>query len=317
MSHDIRTPLNGIMGLIRIDEAHADDSELIMENHAKMEVAANHLLSLINDVLQMSKLEDGSVELAHEPICLGDMTKEIVAIVVDRAKEAGIAWNYDKEKINIPYPYVYGSPLHLRQIFLNIYGNCIKYNRPDGKITTTVDAWKQQDGMCIYQWTITDTGIGLSQEFLKHVFEPFAQERAGARSKYQGTGLGMAIVKKLLDKMNGTISVTSEEGAEITIVGDGLQAVEQFKNSPADTYDAILMDVMMPVMDGITAAKEIRAINRSDAKRIPIIAMTANAFKEDAQKCFEAGMNAHLAKPLNVKMLKQTIEELTGKYIQT
>ena len=373
MSHDIRTPLNGIIGLIRIDEAHADDSELIMENHAKMEVAANHLLSLINDVLQMSKLEDGSVELAHEPICLGDMTKEIVAIVVDRAKEAGIAWNYDKEKINIPYPYVYGSPLHLRQIFLNIYGNCIKYNRPDGKITTTVDAWKQQDGMCIYQWTITDTGIGLSQEFLKHVFEPFAQERAGARSKYQGTGLGMAIVKKLLDKMNGTISVTSEEGAgssfvitipfeiasqedmaippvsqdndiqgirllvaednelnaeiaktileeegaEITIVGDGLQAVEQFKNSPADTYDAILMDVMMPVMDGITATKEIRAINRSDAKRIPIIAMTANAFKEDAQKCFEAGMNAHLAKPLNVKMLKQTIEELTGKYIQT
>lgn len=373
MSHDIRTPLNGIMGLIRIDEAHADDSELIMENHAKMEVAANHLLSLINDVLQMSKLEDGSVELAHEPICLGDMTKEIVAIVVDRAKEAGIAWNYDKEKINIPYPYVYGSPLHLRQIFLNIYGNCIKYNRPGGKITTTVDAWKQQDGMCIYQWTITDTGIGMSQEFLKHVFEPFAQERAGARSKYQGTGLGMAIVKKLLDKMNGTISVTSEEGAgssfvitipfeiasqedmaippvskdndiqgirllvaedkelnteiaktileeegaEITIVGDGLQAVEQFKSSPADTYDAILMDVMMPVMDGITAAKEIRAVNRSDAKQIPIIAMTANAFKEDAQKCFEAGMNAHLAKPLNVKMLKQTIEELTGKYIQT
>lgn len=367
MSHDIRTPLNGIIGLIKIDEAHYDDSGLIMENHKKMEVAANHLLSLINDVLQMSKLEDGPVELAHEPISLGDMTQDIVAIVVDRAREAGIEWDYDKEKTSIPYPYVYGSPLHLRQIFLNIYGNCIKYNRPDGKITTTVKAWEEQDGICTYQWTISDTGIGMSREFLKHVFEPFAQERAGARSRYQGTGLGMAIVKKLLDKMNGTIVVTSvegegstfvitipfeiasqedmplqttvedgsirgmhllvaednelnaeiaktvfeDEGAKVTIVGNGQLAVEQFSNNSANTYDAILMDVMMPVMDGLAATKAIRTMNRDDAKRIPIIAMTANAFKEDAQKCMEAGMNAHLAKPLDIKMMKQTILNLT------
>ena len=174
MSHDIRTPLNGIIGLLKIDETHFDDTELVRENHKKMMVSADHLLSLINDVLQMSKLEDGTVELAHDFIDLSELTREIVTIVIDRASEAGINWDYEKGKSHIPYPYIYGSPLHLRQIFLNIYGNCIKYNRIGGKISTIVDALEEHDGVCTYRWTISDTGVGMSEEYLKHIFEPFS-----------------------------------------------------------------------------------------------------------------------------------------------
>lgn len=366
MSHDIRTPLNGIIGLLKIDETHCDDFNLIRENRRKMLTSADHLLSLINDVLQMSKLEDGKNILTHELICLYDLTQNIVDIIIGRAVESGIRWVYEKGKSEIPYPYIYGSPLHLRQIFLNIYGNCIKYNRPGGKITTTVDTLPEHDGICTYHWIISDTGIGMSEEFLKHLFEPFTQERSDGRSAYQGTGLGMSIVKGLLDQMGGTISVTSElgvgstfeitipfeiapppallteqdaqeerdirglrillaednalnaeiaqilltdEGAVVTVVYDGQKAVEQFRDHPAGSYDVILMDMMMPVMDGLTATTTIRAMDRSDAKTIPIIAMTANAFEEDAKKCLEAGMNAHLAKPIDIQKVKQVISQ--------
>ena len=364
MSHDIRTPLNGLIGLININEAHLDNTELVRANHEKMRVSANHLLSLINDVLQMSKLEDGTAVLAHELISLMDLTRDIVNIVVDRAIENGLRWNYEKGKAVIPYPYIYGSPLHLRQIFLNIYGNCIKYNRPGGSVTTTVEAFGGQDGRCTYRWTISDTGIGMSEDFLQHLFEPFAQERCDARSDYHGTGLGMAIVKSLLDQMGGSIAVASEldvgttfvieipfeiapapetqpvsppaeaesvrglrlllaednalsaeiaqtlltdEGAEVTVVSDGQQAVDRFRESPVGTFDAILMDIMMPVMDGLTATREIRASSRADAKTVPVIAMTANAFHEDAQQCLEAGMNVHLAKPLQIRQVISAI----------
>ena len=364
MSHDIRTPLNGLIGLININEAHLEDTELVRANHEKMRVSANHLLSLINDVLQMSKLEDGTVVLAHERISLVDLTRDIVNIVVDRAVEHGLRWNYEKGKAVIPYPYIYGSPLHLRQIFLNIYGNCIKYNRPGGSVTTIVEALDEQNGKCTYRWTISDTGIGMSEDFLQHIFEPFSQEHSDARSDYHGTGLGMAIVKSLLDQMGGSIAVTSElgvgttfmvdipfeiapapekqpvsppveaesvrglrlllaednalnaeivqtlltdEGAEVTVVSDGQQAVDRFRESPVGTFDAILMDIMMPVMDGLTATREIRASNRADAKTVPIIAMTANAFHEDAQQCFDAGMNVHLAKPLQIRQVVSAI----------
>ncbi len=366
MSHDIRTPLNGIIGLLKIDVSHFEDRELVLENHKKMQVSANYLLSLINDVLEMSKLEDGNTVLTHELINLFDLTKDIVTIILGRAVEAGIEWDYEKGKSVIPYPYIYGSPVHLRQIFLNIYGNSIKYNRPGGKITTIVDSLGDRDGICTYRWTITDTGIGMSKEFLSHIFEPFAQERNDARSVYQGTGLGMAIVKALVDQMGGTITITSEQGvgsrfvvtlpfeiaqasaeelkrpavpegdihglhlmlvednelnseiaevllkdqgAMVTTVHDGKQAVELFESTEAGTFDAILMDVMMPVMDGLKATREIRALNHPDAQSIPIIAMTANAFKEDAKKCLDAGMNAHLAKPLDMEKVKQTIQE--------
>lgn len=369
MSHDISTPLNGIIGLLDIDMSHFDDRELVLENHTKMKTSANHLLSLINDVLQMSKLEDGKANLTHELISLVDLTRDIVNIIHGRAVEAGIEWDFEKNKSVIPYPYIYGSPLHLRQIFLNIYGNCIKYNRPGGKITTIVDNLEEHGNICTYRWTITDTGIGMSKEFLEHVFDPFAQEKNDARSMYHGTGLGMAIVKGLIDQMGGSIEITSEEGvgsefvivipfeiapspetlpdkaavsecdingvklmlvednelnaeiayvlltdegAEVTAVSDGKKAVELFEKSSEGTFDAILMDVMMPVMDGITAAKTIRAMDRPDAKTIPIIAMTVNAYKEDAEDCIAAGMNAHLAKPLDVNKIKRTICEQVG-----
>ena len=218
MSHDIRTPINGIIGLLNIDEAHFDDQALLLANHQKMKVSADHLLSLINDVLQMSKLEDGNTVLTHEVISLVDLTRDIVTIVIDRATERGLIWDYEKGKSNIPYPYIYGSPVHLRQIFLNIYGNCIKYNRPGGRITTIVDTLEEHDNICTYRWTISDTGVGMSQEFLQRIFEPFAQEKNDARSVYQGTGLGMSIVKSLVDKMGGTIEVSSQVGVGSTFV---------------------------------------------------------------------------------------------------
>ena len=366
MSHDIRTPLNGIIGLLQVDETHFDDKALLLENHKKMQISANHLLSLINDVLQMSKLEEGTTVLTHERISLVELTRDIITIIIGRAEEAGIEWEYEKDKSIIPYPYIYGSPLHLRQIFLNIYSNCIKYNRPGGKITTHTDSLGEQDGKCTYRWTISDTGIGMSPDFVDHIFEPFTQEKQDARSYYHGTGLGMTITKELVDRMGGSITVTSQlgvgstfvitlpfeiapspeqtpdahaapdisiagcklllvednalnaeiaqilltdEGATVTVVTDGKQAVEIVQNNPPDTFDAVLMDVMMPVMNGIDAAKTIRSLNRPDAKTLPIIAMTANAFYEDAQKCLAAGMNAHLAKPLQIKKVKQTIAE--------
>lgn len=371
MSHDIRTPLNGIIGLIKIDEDHFDDIVLVKENHKKMNIAANHLLSLINDVLQMSKLEDGNIVLTHEVINLIDMTKDIVAIIENRAVESGIQWKFNKEESYLPHQYVYGSPVHLRQIFLNVYGNCIKYNRYGGEINTKMNVIEDNNNKCIYQWVITDTGIGMSEDFLKHIFEPFAQEKNDARSVYNGSGLGMSIVKELIDKMNGSITIKSkinvgstfiitipfeiadiqeqivqnntsvndsinglhlilvedneinaeiakmlltDQGAIISAVTNGKQAVDLFKSNAPGTFDAILMDIMMPVMDGLTATRTIRAINnRPDAQTIPIIAMTANAFKEDAQKCFAAGMNAHLAKPLDIKKIKQTVIEQINK----
>ena len=405
MSHDIRTPLNGIIGLLKIDEAHFDEPELIQANHEKIKIAANHLLSLINDVLQMSKLEDAETTLAHEPLSLEEQTKKIRVIIGERATEEGIAFTTDE--IEYPISEVYGSPLHLRQIFLNIYGNCIKYNKPGGSVSTSLEYLGEKNGIVTYRWTISDTGVGMSEEFVKHIFDPFVQERVDARSVYMGTGLGMSIVKNLLDKMGGSIEITSKKdvgstfvitipfemvkeptsaekdhaeknkeladydkesddhdreafgfyeendkktassdkeafkmdisglrlllvednelnmeiarmlltdaGAIITEVTDGKQALDLFKDSKPGSFDAILMDVMMPVMDGLTATRKIRALPGEEAKTIPIIAMTANAFEEDAKQCFEAGMNAHLTKPLHIEVLIRTVAQLCNE----
>ena len=218
MTHDIRTPLNGIIGLLRIDESHKEDTDMINTNRKKMSIAANHLLSLINDILQMSKLEDGQIELSREIVDLNKLAKDIITIVEQRASDSGVNLKYDKVAGKVMYPYVYGSPLHLRQLFLNIYANCIKYNKAGGMVSTYFKCIGTQDGIVTYEWTVTDTGIGMSEEFLEHIFEPFVQEKTDARSVYQGTGLGMAIVKSLVDKMNGTISVTSKEGEGSTFV---------------------------------------------------------------------------------------------------
>lgn len=370
MTHDIRTPLNGIIGLLKIDEAHPDDLELIQANRQKMLISANHLLSLINDMLQMSKLEDKNMELAHEAMDLNKLSGEILTIVGQRAADAGVTLEYEKCPDKVIYPYVYGSPLHVRQLFLNIYGNCIKYNKVGGKVETYFEYLGEKDGTVTYRWKIEDTGIGMSREFLEHVFEPFAQEKSDARSVYQGTGLGMAIVKSLVDKMNGTIEITSEinvgsafiitlpfeiadekevfkiqkkedkgsikglhlllaednelnaeiagvlfkdEGATIVVAKNGQEAIDQFTSNPPGTFDAILMDIMMPMVDGFSATKAIRSLEREDAGKIPIIAMTANAFDEDARQCMEAGMNAHLSKPLQMDIVVETIAEYCKK----
>ena len=367
MSHDIRTPLNGIIGLLKIDEQHADNRELVDANREKIRVSAEYLLSLINDVLQMSKLENGEFNLEYEALDLNQLSRDVLTIVEMRAAEAGITLEYGKDSDEVKYPYVYGSALHLRQIFVNVYSNAIKYNHVGGRIMTHFKLLGQEGDQVRYEWQISDTGIGMKPEFLEHIFEPFAQERTDARSIYRGTGLGMAIVKSLIDRMGGTIEVTSEEGvgstfrielsfriaakeeliekkerlkegsveglhllmaednelnaeiaklqleeagAEVTVVKDGQQAVELFEKLPAATFDAILMDIMMPVMDGLSATRAIRALEREDAGEIPIIAMTANAFEEDEKKSLEAGMNAHLSKPLKIELVVATIADL-------
>lgn len=274
--------------------------------------------------------------------------------------KAGITMRRDARSDPIEQPYVYGSPLHLRQILLNIYTNCINYNRIGGSITTRFQSLGGKDQTVTYRWTISDTGIGMSEAFLQHIFDPFAQEHAFDR---KGSGLGMTIVRSLVEQMHGSIEIQStvgvgstfvltlpfavadraaavppapdptaslhglhlllvddndlnaafvrilltDEGASVTIVTDGQEAVDAFQDNPPGTFDAILMDLMMPVMDGLTATRTIRAMDRQDAKTIPILAMTANAFEEDAQQCFAAGMNAHLAKPLQLKKVKQAI----------
>ena len=370
MSHDIRTPLNGIIGLLKIDEDHLMDKNLVLANHKKMTVAADHLLSLLSDILQMSKLEDGNVELSHELIDIRKLSSDIVDIIKGRAVDAGIEWEYEPQEDQLPYRYVWGSPVHIRQIFLNIYSNCIKYNHKGGRISTSLAFMGEENGICTYSWMISDTGEGMSMEFLKKIFEPFSQEKNDARTSYRGVGLGMAIVKSLLEHMKGSIDVDSVEGkgstfvitipfeiaeppaevpeaaeeaakpteaksnisilvaednelnaeiakmlledngATVDIVSDGRQAVDRFAAKPAGTYDMIFLDMMMPVMDGVEAAKAIRAMDREDAAVIPIIALTANAFAEDRTKCLEAGMNEHLAKPIDVDKLRKLLQKV-------
>ena len=367
MSHDIRTPLNGIIGLLEINAAHPDDAALVSANRSKMRTAADHLLSLINDVLQMSKLESGQVILSHEPLSLSQLGADVLAIVSQRASDSGITMEYASSPDSLPTDRVYGSPVHLRQIFLNIYSNCIKYNKPGGKICSRVDCLSSGSDTVTYRWTISDTGIGMSPDFLSRIFDPFTQEHSDARSVYQGTGLGMPIVKSLVEQMHGTIEIHSQEGvgttflitlpfqpapdsaprspvaqapgirgyklllaednelnadiarvlledagASVTVVADGKQALDRFRQDPPGTYDALLMDMMMPVMDGLSATRAIRALDRPDAKTIPIIATTANAFTDDAEKCLRAGMNAHLPKPLQMQSVIETLVRCCG-----
>ncbi len=364
MSHDIRTPLNGIIGLLQINQAHADNIELVRENQEKMRVAADHLLSLVNDVLQMNKLDDDSIELAFEPADLNEISSSITVIIDNKASEEGVTLVAGKR--DMPVRYVYTSPLHLRQIFLNIYSNCIKYNKPGGSVTTTTECVSCDDKQVVYRWTISDTGIGMSEEFLQRIFDPFVQEGDDpVRTHTQGAGLGMSIVKRLVEKMDGTITVTSvkgegstfvveipfavapkiagdseapaversiaglhillaednelnteiakilieDHGGSVVTVGDGAAALERFCAEPAGTFDAILMDVMMPVMDGFQATAAIRASGQPDAASVPIIAVTANAFVEDEQHCLEAGMNGHLAKPIDIDRLIQVVSD--------
>lgn len=370
MSHDIRTPLNGIIGYLDLEDGNLQDQNLLQQYRKNARVAAEHLLSLINDILNMSKLEDDKIEFAHEAFNLCDLAGDILALTEIQAKDAGITVVHEDCSINISHPYVYGSPLHVRQIFVNILNNSVKYNRPGGTISCKMETKKQEGNRIWYSCTIQDTGIGMKPEFLEHLFDPFAQEKVDARSVYHGTGLGMAIVKSLVDKMGGIIEVTSEvgvgstfcvtlpfeiaseedvtgniavdsqtgiqgvkillvednalnieiiaellreQGAKVTCAHNGQEAVDVFSTHPQGSFDVILMDIMMPVMNGMEASKAIRKLERLDAETIPIIALTANAFVEDQKKSQAAGMNAHLTKPLNMGILIRTVTKLLKK----
>ena len=364
MSHDIRTPMNGIMGLIEINEKHAADIEFTSKNRKKAKVAADHLLSLINDVLQLSKLEDSNIALSDTPFDMTILLDDIFTITEMRAKDYGINITKDYDDSVREYPYLWGSPLHIRQICINLLGNSIKYNKKNGSIICSAFAEKiDQDHVCV-KIIIKDTGIGMSKEFQQQLFDPFTREHDEMTGKYEGTGLGLSIVKQLVDKMGGDIRVESEigqgscftveipfriateedvitvedseetgsiegknillvednelnmdiseilltdAGANITKAVNGQQAVDIFRENKPGTFDMILMDIMMPVMNGYEATKSIRSLERTDAKEIPIIAMTANAFAEDVEKAKQAGMTAHLGKPLDVRQMMQVI----------
>ena len=366
MSHDMRTPLNGIIGLMDICMKHPEDRTLVDSSRLKARVAADHLLSLINDTLELSKLENEEAKLAKENFYLPKLLHEVETIAQMRADEECITIRFMDNPYSVPYPNLIGSSLHVKQIFLNLITNSIKYNRKNGSVDCCLKEEKESDERVLVDVTIKDTGIGMSEDFLKNIFQPFVQADQGARSQYKGTGLGMAIVKELLDRMGGTIEIDSvenqgtsihvvipfeiaeepadvqevselpkenlsgcrillaednelnreiavfllkDEGISVTEVEDGRQALECFLKMPDGYYDAVLMDIMMPVMDGYQAAMAIRGSGKQDAEMIPIIAMTANAFAEDKRKTMEAGMNAHLSKPLNVPELMDTIRK--------
>ena len=366
MSHDMRTPLNGIIGLMDICMKHPEDRTLVDSSRLKARVAADHLLSLINDTLELSKLENEEAKLAKENFYLPKLLHEVETIAQMRADEECITIRFMDNPYSIPYPNLIGSSLHVKQIFLNLITNSIKYNRKNGSVDCCLKEEKESDERVLVDVTIKDTGIGMSEDFLKNIFQPFVQADQGARSQYKGTGLGMAIVKELLDRMGGTIEIDSvenqgtsihvvipfeiaeepavvqkmselpkenlsgcrillaednelnreiaafllkDEGISVTEAEDGQQAVECFLKMPEGYYDAVLMDIMMPAMDGYQAARAIRGSGKKDAETIPIIAMTANAFAEDKRKTMEAGMDAHLSKPLNVPELMETIRK--------
>ena len=364
MSHDIRTPLNGILGLIEIEELKDGDMQAARESRAKARVAANHLLALINDILEMGRIEERKVTLEHESFNLKELCDDALVLCKLRASERGITMLDTSEPYAVDQ-YMIGSPTHIRQILINLLDNSIKYNKHGGAVTFSSTVKPLNDERALFCFSVEDTGIGMTPEFLAHIYEPFAQEGDDARSKFQGTGIGMAIVKSLIDMMGGTIEISSElgtgstfnvqipldidknpqaracadeqedncslagmnvllvednelnaeiaqtlletEGIVVTRAANGREAVDLYVGRPAGSFDAILMDVMMPGMNGYEATRAIRLSDKPDAADIPIIALTANAFAEDAQTAHDAGMNAHLPKPLDFDKLKNML----------
>ena len=362
MSHDIRTPINGICGFVNMADHYADDIKKQTEYRTKVKEASNLLLELVNDVLDMSKLESGEIVLEEIPFNLSSIFKEVFVVIEQMASEQNIQIEWEKKEI-IHRDFI-GSPGYVKRVMMNILSNAVKYNRENGHIyISCMEIPSKQPEMTTMEFVCQDTGIGMTEEFQKCVFEPFAQEHTGSRTKFAGTGLGMSIAKNLIEKMGGSISFESKEGAgttfviqvpfkidpdadkreeqrdvseksikglhillaednelnmeiaefvlqnvgaDVTKAWNGQEAVELFRKSEQGGFDIILMDIMMPVMNGYEATKMIR----EDAKTIPIIAMTANAFTEDRLKAKEAGMNEHIVKPLDVELLIKVIHKL-------
>ena len=366
MSHDIRTPINGICGLVNMADHYADNVEKQMEYRTKVKEASNLLLELVNDVLDMSKLESGEIVLEEIPFNLSSISREVFIVIEQMAAEQNIRIMWEKKEIT--HRDFIGSPGYVKRVMMNILSNAVKYNRENGQIyISCMEIPSEQPEMTTMEFVCRDTGIGMTAEFQKCVFEPFAQEHTGSRTKFAGTGLGMPIAKNLVEKMGGTITFKSEEGvgttfvirlpfkinlyadkreeqkdvsekaikglhillaednelnmeiaefmlqnegADVTKAWNGQEAVELFRNSEPGEFDVILMDIMMPVMNGYEATKMIRSLDREDAKAIPIIAMTANAFTEDRLRAKEAGMDEHISKPVDVRLLVKVICKL-------
>ena len=366
MSHDIRTPINGICGMVNMADHYADDMEKQKEYRTKVKEASNLLLELVNDVLDMSKLESGEIVLEEIPFNLSSIYREVFVVIEQVAAEQNLQIVWEKKEIT--HRDLIGSPRYVKRVMMNILSNAMKYNRENGHIyISCIEIPSGQPETTTMEFVCRDTGIGMAEEFQKHIFEPFAQEHTGSRAKFAGTGLGMAISKKLVEEMGGTITFESEkgvgttfvirvpfkidldadkreeqkdvseksikglhilltednelnmeiaefvlqnEGAEVSKAWNGEETVELFRKSEAGEFDVILMDIMMPVLNGYEAARRIRSLDREDAKKIPIIAMTANAFTEDRIRAKEAGMDEHVAKPVDAELLIKVIHKL-------
>ena len=371
MSHDIRTPMNAIVGLAELMQYHLKEPETLNTYLLKLRSSSGYLLDLINDILDLSKIESGSVELRMEPMDLGAQIEQVITITRSQM---------DKKKQNLSvqceckeFGTVLGDPIRFRQVLMNIFSNAVKYTPEGGKIKFAIREVKRTEKETKYEFKIEDNGIGMTSEFMKHIFEPFARAEDDVK-EIQGTGLGMAIAKSLIDAMGGTIRVDSllgkgscfwielpcercadgalagaskaqqtdrstdghgnlrglnflcaednelnaeiltamleMEGAKCTIYQNGKALTEAFESVKPGEYDVILMDVQMPVMNGYEATRIIRSSENPLGKEIPIIAMTANAFAEDIKHCLDAGMNAHIAKPVDFDKLKEILQKL-------
>ena len=366
MSHDIRTPMNGIIGMLNIADRYIDNPEEVKKYHKKIRMASEYLLSLINDILDMRKMDQNEIMLFEESVNIREVIENCRDILESKAREQDIELNLDGLKEFHP-PQVLTSEVHLNQIFMNVISNAIKYNKYGGKVYVSAVVLDQNEDMVACRFSVTDTGIGMSRDFQEQMFDPFTQEHGENRSEFKGTGLGLSIVKKIIEQMGGKIMVESEKdigtkfswdltfsmdkdydenkkiipekqislsgihvlaaednslnseiikfmledmGMKVELVENGQRAVDVFRESRQDEYDLILMDIMMPVMNGYEACQKIRSMNRPDASKIPIIALTANAFAEDIAKSAEAGMDAHITKPINENKLKECMLKL-------
>ena len=362
MSHDIRTPINGILGMAHIIESNPADTAKVLENVEKIEKSASALLSLANNVLDMNEMQSGNIQMEKIPFRLVALCRETMENSRNLFPDNGLEFSFQVQAACEQE--LIGSPYHIKKILFNLYTNAIRYTQAGGLVATQITLLRETETQVVFQIKICDTGEGMSQEFIDtQLFEPFTQEKESARTKYQGSGLGMAIVKGLVDRMGGTITAESQlhkgstftlelpfekpkvaaqqkklaslSGVNILLADDntlnleiaeymlteavvtkaenGKAALELFKNAPENSFDIILMDVMMPEMDGLTATRRIRSLNRPDAERIPIFAVTAGIFPGDIEKIKAAGMTAYLPKPLVWEELIAVLERYCEK----
>ena len=366
MSHDIRTPLNGIIGMIKLSDQFYSDKEKLRVYKEKVLSSLDYLQTILNDILDMSKVESETIIMEEKPFDLVDVLTNVVSVIETSAANRGLTFHGGKDLSTIRHRYFLGSTEYLNRLLMNVTSNAVKYNRPGGSVTIYCRELSCDGNVANYEFVCADTGYGMSKEFQAHAFEPFVREKREATSGFTGTGLGLAIVKDIVKIMGGTIFMDSQEnvgttftvnlplkidpnpriskktgreklnlsgktallvedndinleisqillesmGLTVKTARNGREAVETFENSKEGTFRYIFMDIMMPVMNGLEAAKAIRCLNRPDAKTTPIIAMTANAFREDIQECQNAGMNAHVAKPIDEGKLEEAIRDL-------